>query len=204
MIAVVDDDPSVREALSALIRSAGWSVEAFDSADAFLVRLNDIDASCAILDVRLQESNGLALQQRMTERGVATPIVFITGHGDIPTSVRAMKAGAMEFLTKPFVDQDILDGVEPAIERYRIARDEREELDEIKNCFASLTERERQVMALVIAGRLNKQTARELGIKEITVKVHRSRVMAKMKASSLPDLVTRAARLRAGESRVPH
>ena len=196
MVFVVEDDSSVREALAGLIRSAGWNVEVFVSADEFLGRPRPDAPSCLVLDVGLPGLSGLDLQARMAELHSDIPIVFITGHGDIPMSVRAMKAGAVEFLTKPFVEQDLLDGIQLAIERHRAVRGEDEELRELQDCYASLTPRERQVLELVVSGRLNKQAAAELGTSEITIKVHRGRVMAKMRATSLPDLVNRAAKLR--------
>ena len=196
MVFVVEDDPSVREALAGLIRSAGWNVEVFVSAHEFLANPRAEAPSCLVLDVGLPGLSGLDLQARMAELHSDIPIVFITGHGDIPMSVRAMKAGAVEFLTKPFLDQDLLDGIQLAIERDRAARSEDAELRELRECYASLTPRERQVMELVISGRLNKQAAAELGTSEITIKVHRGRVMAKMRATSLADLVNRAARLK--------
>jgi FixJ family two-component response regulator len=196
MVFVVEDDSSVGEALAGLIRSAGWNVEVFVSADEFLGRPRTDAPSCLVLDVGLPGLSGLDLQARMTELHSDIPIVFITGHGDIPMSVRAMKAGAVEFLTKPFVDRDLLDGIQLAIERHRAVRGQDEELRELRDCYASLTPRERQVLELVISGRLNKQAAAELGTSEITIKVHRGRVMAKMRAASLPDLVNRAAKLK--------
>jgi FixJ family two-component response regulator len=196
MVFVVEDDASVREALAGLIRSAGWNVEVYVSAHEFLARPRADGPSCLVLDVGLPGLSGLDLQSRMAELHQDIPIVFITGQGDIPMSVRAMKAGAVEFLTKPFVDQDLLDGIQVAIERDRIARSEEAQLRELRECYASLTPREQQVLELVISGRLNKQAAAELGISEITIKVHRGRVMAKMRATSLPDLVNRAAKLK--------
>ena len=196
MVFVVEDDSSVREALAGLIRSAGWNVEVYVSAHEFLARPRADGPSCLVLDVGLPGLSGLDLQARMAELHHHIPIVFITGQGDIPMSVRAMKAGAVEFLTKPFVEQDLLDGIQLAIERDRKARSEEAELHELRECYESLTPREQQVLELVISGRLNKQAAAELGISEITIKVHRGRVMAKMRATSLPDLVIRAAKLK--------
>ena len=196
MVFVVEDDASVREALAGLIRSAGWNVEVYVSAQEFLARPKPDGPSCLVLDIGLPGLSGLDLQSRMAELHQDIPIVFITGHGDIPMSVRAMKAGAVEFLTKPFVDQDLLDAIQVAIERDRVARSEEAQLRELRDCYASLTPREQQVLELVISGRLNKQAAAELGISEITIKVHRGRVMAKMRATSLPDLVNRAAKLK--------
>jgi FixJ family two-component response regulator len=192
---VVEDDPSVREALAGLIRSAGLNVEVFVSADQFLRTSRTRGPSCLVLDVGLPGLNGLDLQALMIELHNEIPIVFITGLGDIPMSVRAMKAGAVEFLTKPFVDEDLLEGIRVALRRDRAMRSDDAEVQELRDCYSSLTPRERQVMELVIAGRLNKQSAAELGTSEITIKVHRGRVMAKMKAASLADLVRRAARL---------
>jgi FixJ family two-component response regulator len=203
MIFVVEDDSSVREALAGLIRSAGWNVEVFVSANEFLANPKPDAPSCLVLDVGLPGLSGLELQARMAELHDDIPIVFITGHGDIPMSVRAMKAGAVEFLTKPFVDRDLLDGIQVAIERDRAARSEDAELRELRQCYASLTPRERQVMELVISGWLNKQVAAELGTSEITIKVHRGRVMSKMRATSLPDLVNRAAKLKLRQAEKP-
>jgi FixJ family two-component response regulator len=196
MVFVVEDDHSVREALAGLIRSAGWNVEVYVSAHEFLACPRPDGPSCLVLDVGLPGLSGLDLQSRMAQLHLDIPIVFITGQADIPMSVRAMKAGAVEFLTKPFVDQDLLDGIQLAIERDRAARSEEAGLRELRECYASLTPREQQVLELVISGRLNKQAAAELGISEITIKVHRGRIMAKMRATSLPDLVNRAAKLK--------
>jgi FixJ family two-component response regulator len=192
---IVDDDISVRESLELLIRSAGWKPETFASAQEFLRRSRSQAASCLVLDVALPDLNGLELQQRVADR-VDMPIIFITGHGDVPMSVRAMKAGAVEFLTKPFTDDVLLTAIEHAIERSRAALGQEAALRGLRDRHASLTRREGEVMALVVSGLLNKQVGGELGISEITVKAHRGRVMRKMKADSLADLVTMASALR--------
>jgi FixJ family two-component response regulator len=195
VVFVVDDDGSMRESLTDLIRSVGLRVEAFASAQEFL-RSKRLDVpSCLVLDVRLKGVSGLDLQKRMAEGGVEIPIIFITGHGDIPMTVQAMKAGAVEFLTKPFRDQDLLDAIEQALERDRNARAQRANFDELHNRYGSLTPREREVMALVVAGLLNKQIAGELGTSEASVKVHRQHVMEKIGAGSLAELVRMADKL---------
>jgi FixJ family two-component response regulator len=194
IVFVVDDDVSVRESLELLITSAGWQPETFASAQEFLSRPRSAVPSCLVLDVTLPGLNGLELQQRLLER-TDMPIIFITGYGDVPMSVRAMKAGAIEFLTKPFSDAVLLNAIRDALDRSRTALRQESELQSLRNCYASLTAREREVMALVVSGLLNKQVGGELGISEITVKAHRGQVMRKMKADSLPDLVTMAARL---------
>ena len=198
MVFVVDDDASVRESLDSLIRSAGLRVKTFASGLEFLQQPRPEVPSCLVLDVRLPDRNGLQLQRELAAAGVSLPIIFITGHGDIPMSVRAMKAGAVEFLTKPFRDEDLLDAIHAALERDREALAQRMETAELRQRFGSLTPREREVMASVVKGLLNKQIAAELGTAEITVKIQRSRVMKKMKADSLPRLVRMAARLGIG------
>jgi len=197
IIFVVDDDISVRESLELLLRTAGWKVETFASANAFLARGRVNIPSCLVLDVSLPDLNGLDVQKRVVDR-VDMPIIFITGHGDIPMSVKAMKAGAVEFLTKPFDDNALLKAIGDAIERSRVALGNEAEIQALRNSYASLTQRERQVMELVVTGLLNKQVGKGLGISEITVKAHRGKVMQKMKADSLAQLVAIAARLGIG------
>ena len=195
VVFVVDDDASLRESLKNLLRSVGLRVEAFASAQEFL-RSNRPDVpGCLVLDVRLPGFSGLDLQKRMAEADVEIPIIFITGHGDIPMTVQAMKAGAVEFLTKPFRDQELLDAIQHALERDRKTREQRAEVEVLRSRFDLLTPREREVLPLVIAGLLNKQIAAELGASETTVKIHRHRVMEKMRAGSLADLVRIADRI---------
>ena len=189
---VVDDDASVREALGNLFRSVGLRVEVFGSAPEFLQRKLPDVASCLILDIRLPRLSGLDFQVELAKAGIHIPIIFMTGHGDIPMTVRAMKAGAVDFLTKPFRDQDMLDAVTAAIERDRNSRNEANILSDLRARFRALTAREREVMTLVTAGLMNKQVAAEIGIAEITVKIYRGQIMRKMAAKSLADLVKMA------------
>ena len=200
IVFVVDDDVSVRESLEPLIKNAGWQPETFVSAQEFLSRPRPTTPCCLVLDVRLPGLNGLELQKQLAER-TDMPIIFITGHGDVPMSVQAMKAGAVEFLTKPFKDDVLLDAIRGAIERSRAALRLDSEMRALRNCYESLTPREREVMALVVAGLLNKQVGGELRISEITVKAHRGNVMRKMKADSLAELVNMAARLHIAPAR---
>jgi RNA polymerase sigma factor (sigma-70 family) len=189
VVFVVDDDPSVRSSLKFLMSSVGLQVEGFESADALLKR-NPPDApSCLVLDVRLRGLSGLDFQRQLAAKNCHMPIIFITGHGDIPMSVRAMKAGAVEFLTKPFRDQDLLDAVRIALEKDRERRERKREVSDLKERFNSLTPREQEVISMVVSGKLNKQIADQLGTAENTVKVHRSRVMEKMHAQSVAELV---------------
>jgi FixJ family two-component response regulator len=194
VVFVVDDDVSVRESLELLLRTEGWQPELFASAPEFLSSPRVTVPCCLVLDVTLPGLNGLELQQQLAERK-EMPIIFITGHGDVPMSVQAMKAGAAEFLTKPFKDDVLLEAIRDAIERSRAALRLDSEIRALRNCYEALTPREREVMGLVVTGLLNKQVGGDLGISEITVKAHRGQVMRKMKADSLPDLVTMAARL---------
>jgi FixJ family two-component response regulator len=196
IVFVVDDDISVRESLELLIRCEGWQPETFGSAQEFLSRPRALVPSCLVLDVSLPGLNGLDLQKRVAGERAEMPIIFITGYGDVPMTVQAMKAGAVEFLTKPFGDEVLLRAIRHAIERSRVALDREAEIVTLRDCYASLTHREREVMALVVSGLLNKLIGGELGISEITVKAHRGQVMRKMKADSLADLVKMAARLR--------
>ena len=196
IVFVVDDDVSVRESLEWLIRCAGWQPETFASAQEFLARPRALVPSCLVLDVYLPDLNGLDLQKRVASDRMDMPIIFITGYGDVPMSVQAMKAGAAEFLTKPFGDDVLLGAIRQAIERSNTALGREAEIQALRELYTSLTSREREVMKLVVSGLLNKQVGGELGISEITVKAHRGQVMRKMKADSLPALVNMAAKLR--------
>jgi len=196
IVFVVDDDLSVRESLELLIRSEGWQPETFQEAGGFLTRPRPLVPSCLILDLALPDLSGLELQEMIAQERAEMPIIFISGCGDIPTTVRAMKAGAVDFLVKPFGSDVLLRAIREGLNRSRVALDRAVELESLRNCYRSLTHRERQVMALVVSGLLNKQVGAELGISEITVKAHRGQVMRKMKADSLADLVRMAASLR--------
>ena len=194
-VVVVDDDPSIRTALNDLFQSVGLQVRVFESAREFLANQRPDGPCCLVLDVRLPGKSGLDFQRELNDENVHLPIIFLTGHGDIPMSVRAMKAGAVEFLTKPFREQDLLDAVQVALDRDRATREDAKLLAALQRRFASLTPREQAVMGLIVAGRRNKQIAGEIGTSEVTVKVHRSNLMRKMEALSLADLIVMASKL---------
>ena len=201
IVFVVDDDPSVREALAGLFRSVGLRCELFGSAQAFLSRKRPEEGpACLVLDVRLPGLSGPALQRELTAAEFELPIVFITGHGDVPMAVRAMKAGAVEFLSKPFCDGELLDAIHQALARDRASREHRAQMAELRERYGSLTPREREVLALLVTGLLNKQIAERLGTREITIKIHRGQVMRKMQAGSIAELVWTAGKLGLSES----
>ena len=197
---VVDDDPLVRRAIKRLVESVGFQVENFGSAEEFLQAKRPDVPSCLVLDIRLRGVSGLDFQQQLVEAKIYVPVIFITAHGDIPMTVRAMKAGAVEFLTKPFREQDLLDAIQIALERDRARREREAEIAVLHERFESLTQREREVVAMVVAGLLNKQIAAEIGTAENTVKVHRSRAMEKMQAQSLADLVRMVEKLQSSHA----
>jgi FixJ family two-component response regulator len=193
---IVDDDRGMRQSIQDLVESVGLRAESFATGGEFLKRKPTSDPSCLVLDVRLPQMSGLDFQRQLAETGMQIPIIFITAHGDIPMSVRALKSGAVEFLTKPFRDQDLLDAIQEALQRDRVTQEQQAEIQDLQERYGTLTAREQQVMALVVSGMLNKQIASEIGASEATVKVHRGNVMHKMKAGSVVDLVRMADKLK--------
>jgi FixJ family two-component response regulator len=197
---IVDDDRGVRQSIQDLVESVGLLAESFATGEEFLKRKRTNDPSCLILDVRLPQMSGLDFQRRLAETGVQIPIIFVTAHGDVPMSVKALKSGAVEFLTKPFRDQDLLDAIQQALQRDRADRERQAEIDDLQERYHTLTAREREVMTLVVSGLLNKQIASEIGASEATVKIHRGHVMQKMQAGSVVELVRMADKLKLSSS----
>jgi FixJ family two-component response regulator len=197
---IVDDDRGVRQSIQDLVESVGLLAESFATGEEFLKRKRTNDPSCLVLDVRLPQMSGLDFQRRLAERGIQIPIIFVTAHGDVPMSVKALKSGAVEFLTKPFRDQDLLDAIQQALQRDRADRERQAEIDDLRERFHTLTAREREVMTLVVSGLLNKQIASEIGASEATVKIHRGHVMQKMQAGSVVELVRMADKLKLSSS----